>query len=351
MTQPIKVAVVGVGNFGRHHARVYRELPEAELVGVYDTNEQRSAAVASDFRCRRFGRFEDLFGEVDAASVAVPTGQHSETGQKLMAAGIDVLIEKPMARTASEAEALIATARQHRRILQIGHLERFNPAVQAAREVVSSPLFFEVHRLSVFSPRSLEVDVVLDLMIHDLDIVLSLVDSRPEEIRAVGLAVLTPRIDIANVRVCFQNGCVANFTASRVSTEQIRKLRWFQPHQYISVDYARQEASITAVDLSGPQPVLSYQRLQIPRQEPLRLQLLDFLTNVRQRSTPTMGGTEGQRVLAVAHEILDEISRHSNRLKTRVGVAPFPPSWPEEAQNRDISCDARQERERSELKP
>jgi predicted dehydrogenase len=315
MTSPIRVAVVGVGKFGHNHARVFRELPDAELVGVYDPDPQRCAEIASAYGCRPFTQLEELFGNVDAASVAAPTILHSDIGQRLMVAGIDVLIEKPMARTVAEAQALTALSQERGRILQIGHLERFNPAVLAARSIVTTPVFFEVHRMSVFTPRSLEVDVVLDLMIHDLDIVLSLVNSCPEEIRAVGLAVLTPKIDIANVRICFQNGCVANFTASRVSTEQIRKLRWFQPHEYVSLDYSRQEASVTSVDISGSQPLLSYRRLESPRDEPLKLQLADFLRNVRQRSTPMVGGKEGQRALDLAHQILGEISRHSERLK------------------------------------
>ena len=325
MTKPTRVAVVGVGRFGRQHARLYRELPEAELVGVFDADQQRAAEVAQEFECRKFSRLEELYGEVDAASVAVPTDRHAEIGQRLLEAGIDVLVEKPMARNPSEADALIASAQKHQRILQVGHLERFNPAVEAARAIVSFPLFFEAHRLSLFSPRSLEVDVVLDLMIHDLDIVLSLVNSEPEEIRGVGLAVLTPKIDIANVRLCFQNGCVANFTASRVSTEQVRKLRWFQPHEYVSIDYARQEAAVTTVDFSGGQPALSYRRLETLREEPLRLQLQNFLENVRERRIPKTGGKEGQRALVLAHQILDEITRHSNRLKTKNGITAFPP--------------------------
>jgi predicted dehydrogenase len=322
----IKVAVVGVGRFGRQHARLYREMPEAELMGVFDADQQRASEVAAEFGCRKFARLEELFGEVKAASVAVPTDKHAEIGQKLMQAGIDVLVEKPMARTPAEADGLIAAAQEHQRILQVGHLERFNPAVEAARAIVSTPLFFEVHRLSVFTPRSLEVDVVLDLMIHDLDIVLSLVNSEPEEIRAVGIAVLTPKIDIANVRLCFQNGCVANFTASRVSTEKIRKLRWFQPHEYVSIDYARQEAAVTAVAFTDGRPELSFRKLETQSAEPLRLQLEDFLTNVRERRTPKTGGKEGQRALVLAHHILGEISRHTSRLKANNAVPAFPPA-------------------------
>ncbi len=316
MNEAIKVAVVGVGQFGRHHARVYRDLPEAELTGVFDIDEQKAAAVAAEYNCRKFSSLEELFGKAETASLAVPTELHSEIGVKLLEGGIDLLVEKPLARTTPEADALIAAAEKHRRILQVGHLERFNPAVQAVREILGSPLFFEVHRLSIFTERSLDVDVVLDLMIHDLDIVLSLVDSEPEEIRAVGLPVLSPKIDIANVRLSFQNGCVANFTASRVSPEKIRKLRWFQPREYVSLDYARQDAAVTTVDISSGRPVLSHRRLEPPRAEPLQLQLADFLRNVRQRTAPAVGGKEGRRALQLAHQILQQIGSHSDRLRT-----------------------------------
>jgi len=320
MTETTKVAVVGVGRFGRQHVRVYHELPEAELVGVFDADVARCQEIAQEYGCRAFARLEDVFNEAQAASVAVPTQSHAEIGCKFLEAGIDVLVEKPMARTLGEADSLIAAAEQHQRILQVGHLERYNPAVEAVRALARSPLFFEVHRLSPFSPRSLDVDVVLDLMIHDLDIVLSLVDSEPEEIRAVGLPVLTPKIDIANVRLCFQNGCVANFTASRVSTERIRKLRWFQPQEYISVDYARQDATVIQVDSSGLGPTLSHRNLDPPRREPLQAQLADFLNNVRLRRAAAVGGKQGRRALQLAHQIVEEIDRHSGRLSKGVGV-------------------------------
>jgi predicted dehydrogenase len=303
---------------------VYHELPDAELVGVHDKDAARAAEVAKEYGCRSFERLEDLFGVVEAATVAVPTEKHAEVGEQLMEAGIDVLVEKPMARSLAEADTLIAAAERHGRILQVGHLERFNPAVMAARKIVSVPLFFEVHRLSVFIERSLDVDVVLDLMIHDLDIVLSLVGSEPEEIRASGLAVLTPKIDIANVRLAFENGCVANFTASRVSLETVRKLRWFQPREYISVDYARQDASVTKVDMAGGQPKLSHQKLEPPRQEPLQLQLMDFLHNVRTRNRPEMNGTAGRRALRLAHQILEQIRLHHERLMKHAAAASLP---------------------------
>jgi predicted dehydrogenase len=321
MSERIKVAVVGVGKFGRQHARVYDELPEAELVGVYDASAERAREVATAHHCRAFASLEELTSEVQAASVAVPTEHHAEAACRLLEAGLDVLVEKPIAPTVADADRMIATAARTGRILQVGHLERFNPAVEAAGALARGPLFFEAHRLSPFSPRSLDVDVVMDLMIHDLDIVLSLVDSEPEEIRAVGLAVLSPRFDIANVRVAFENGCVANFTASRVSTERVRKLRWFQPNEYISVDYARQDAVVIAVNTTGGAPVLSPRRLDPPQQEPLRRQLQAFLQSVSDRTPPLIGGKEGRRALSLAHQIQQEMDRHAKSLQESMSLA------------------------------
>ena len=317
INHPVKVAVVGVGKFGQHHARVYRELPGAELAGVYDTDAARAAEMAAAHHCRAFTSLEELMEQADAASIAVPTQHHAAVACQLLEAGVDVLVEKPMARTLAEADQMIATAERRGRILQVGHLERFNPAVEAASAIARGPLFFEAHRLSPFSPRSLDVDVVMDLMIHDLDIVLSLVDSEVEEIRAVGLAVLTPKFDISNARISFENGCVANFTASRVSTERVRKLRWFQPQEYISVDYARQDAIVIAVEKTGGAPMLSHRRLEPPQQEPLRRQLESFLECVRERKTPLVSGQNGRRALGLAHQIDQEMDRHASRLQSR----------------------------------
>ncbi|HWP86196.1 MAG TPA: Gfo/Idh/MocA family oxidoreductase [Terriglobia bacterium] len=314
MSDIVKIAVVGAGKFGRQHARVYAELPEAELVGVYDADPACAAEVAAAHHCRAFGSLDELAGQVQAVSVAVPTEHHATVATKLLESGIDVLVEKPMARTLAEADQMIAASERHQRILQVGHLERFNPAVEAAAALARRPLFFEAHRLSPFSPRSLDVDVVMDLMIHDLDIVLSLVESEPEEIRAVGLAVLSPKFDIANVRVSFENGCVANFTASRVSTERVRKLRWFQPQEYLSVDYARQDAIVIAVETTGGMPMLSHRKLAPPQQEPLRRQLEDFLRCVRDRARPRINGSQGRRALALAHQIQQAMIRHAERL-------------------------------------
>ena len=238
MTTP-RVAVIGAGSFGRHHLRILGKSPNAQLAGVVDLNHDRAAAVALDYGCPVYASPEELAGKVDAAVVAVPTSAHADVGCALLESGIDILVEKPIASDLASARRLVDTAARHGRILQVGHLERFNPAVAALKKIVTMPLFFEIHRLSLFSPRSLDVDVVLDLMIHDLDLVLDLAGTMPEEIRAAGISILSDKVDIANVRLAFPGGCVANLTASRVSTERVRKMRLFQPHQYISLDYQK----------------------------------------------------------------------------------------------------------------
>ena len=326
----IPVAVIGAGTFGRQHARVYRELPEADLVGVYDSDAGRTQAVAGEFGCRAFASLDEAAASVRAATVAVPTASHAAVGCALLERGVDVLVEKPIASSLPDADRLLETAQRAGRLLQVGHLERYNPAVTAVRKVVTRPLFFEVHRLSVFTPRSLDVDVVLDVMIHDLDIVLALAGGEVEEVRAAGLPILSPKIDIANVRVAFDNGCVANFTASRVSTERVRKLRFFQPGQYISLDYSRQDVVVFSVDAGpegqpqpGSQPRISRQALLgdsfgrhagQPHEEPLRAEVRDFLECVRTRRAPLVGGAEGRRALDLALRIVAAIDEHNRRL-------------------------------------
>ncbi len=325
MSTSIKVAVVGVGRFGRNHARLYHEMESVELAGVYDTNRDRAAEVAAEHGCRVYETLDDLTGDAEAASVAVPTENHRDVACRLMEAGLDVLVEKPISRSLDEAGEMIETAERRGRILQVGHLERFNPAVEAARMIARDPLFFEAHRLSPFSPRSLDVDVVLDLMIHDLDVVLSLVNSPVEEIRGVGLAVLSPKIDIANVRVGFEDGCVANFTASRVSTERVRKLRWFQPREYVSVDYDRQTAFRIGVEVTGAGPQLAPEQLQPVKEEPLLRQLGSFLRCVRNRENPEVDGKQARRALELAHQILKEIENHEQRLRASRGAPVLKP--------------------------
>jgi len=324
----VNVAVIGVGAFGRNHARVYQQLEQqgepVRLLGVVDRDVTRADSVAREFGCRAFGSLEQLVtthSEVQAASVTVPTVHHLEAARALMSVGVDVLIEKPLATTLAEADDLIALAQANRRVAQVGHLERFNPAVRATIPLLTQPMFFEVHRLSVFTPRALDVDVVLDLMIHDLDIVLSFVKSPVNEVRAVGLAILSGKTDIANVRVEFASGCVANFTASRVSTERIRKLRFFQPRQYISVDYGRQDVlAFTVGDDPGAgaipsvNPQIGMVKPPVTSEEPLHAELKSFLAAVRDRSVPVVPLEDGRLALALALEIVDHIHRHGDKI-------------------------------------
>ena len=325
---PISVAVVGVGVFGRNHARVYKELEQqgepVRLLGVVDPDLNRADAVASEFGCKGFSSVHQMLtthSELQAASVASPTVHHLAVAQELMQAGVDVLIEKPLAATLAEAEQLVALAARHKRIAQVGHLERFNPAVRATVPLLTQPMFFEVHRLSVFSPRSLDVDVVLDLMIHDLDIVLTFANSPVKEVRAVGLPILSGKVDIANVRLEFESGCVANFTASRVSTERVRKLRFFQPRQYVSLDYGRQEVLVFTVGQDGAapgtpsvNPQIGMSKPPVASEEPLHAELKSFLRAVRERSTPLVPLEDGQRALALALEIVAAIRDHGKKV-------------------------------------
>ncbi|HUK25693.1 MAG TPA: Gfo/Idh/MocA family oxidoreductase [Terriglobales bacterium] len=322
--QTINVAVIGVGAFGRNHARVYRQLAEegeaVRLVGLVDSDLARADAAAQEFGCRAFGSLAQLLtthSEVQAASVAVPTVHHLEIAGALMEAGVDVLVEKPLASSLAEADEMLQVAQRHGRIAQTGHLERFNPAVRAVLPLVTQPMFFEAHRLSVFTPRSLDVDVVLDLMIHDLDIILAFVESPLREIRAVGLPILSPKTDIANVRLEFASGCVANLTASRVSTERVRKLRFFQPRQYISMDYSRQDVLVFTVGEEGEalgapsvNPQIKVAQPPVAGEEPLHAELKSFLEAVRNRTMPVVSLEDGRRALAVALDITAAIRQH-----------------------------------------
>jgi predicted dehydrogenase len=364
---PLRVAVIGAGAFGRNHLRVYRELEAAhpdlvQLAALVEPDPTRRETFAAQYNIPAFASVTDLLSArspapetgaphlasamwVNAASICVPTTHHATVAEQLLLAGIDILIEKPFAATLDEAGHLVSLARERARIIAVGHLERFNPAVTATLAVLNRPMFFEAHRLSVFTPRSLDVDVVLDLMIHDLDIVLALAQSPVREVRAVGLPVLSRKTDIANVRIEFESGCVANFTASRVSTEQVRKLRLFQPHQYLSLDFARQELLTISVDpailaaaaamgvatgagaphlasemwaAKGPgaqpqHPSPGLTKSAIPRAEPLRLELEDFLHAVRTRTQPRVPAEAGRAALSLALEINHQIAAHAHR--------------------------------------
>jgi predicted dehydrogenase len=292
-----KLAVIGAGQFGKNHCRVVQESERAELTAVVDIDPIR--APLTDYR--------QLAGLVDAAIIAAPTSVHAEIAGWLLEAGIDVLVEKPITPDLASADRLIAAAEKHGRVLQVGHLERFNPAVAALETRATLPLFFEIHRMNAFSPRSLDVDVVLDLMIHDVDVVLALTREEPSEVRAAGVSILSSKVDIANVRLQFPNGCVANLTASRISTERIRKLRLFQPNQYLSLDYGRQDLAIFSVH-NGQ---IGFEQAPVANGEPLKLQFDAFLDCLETRQTPKTSGRAARRSLGVALAILDKIEVHS----------------------------------------
>ncbi len=304
----IRVAVIGAGAFGRNHVRVVSENSGARLTHVVDLNARRANEHAAQYQVIGTTSLDEIIGQVDAAIIAAPTSAHAEIGCRLLEAGIDVLIEKPIASSLADADRLIDAAARNRRILQVGHLERFNPAVMELERLATLPLFFEIHRMSMFTLRSLDVDVVLDLMIHDLDIVLALAKAELTEIRAAGISILSPKVDIANVRLEFADGCVANLTASRVSTEKIRKLRIFQPSQYISVDYAKQTAAVCTV---GGDAGLAFDQLSVKTGEPLKLQFDAFLDAVTTRNTPKLNGSVARRTLEVALAVLDRIELHA----------------------------------------
>jgi predicted dehydrogenase len=358
----LRVAVAGAGAFGRNHLRVYRELEAAglgvSLVAALEPDPARAAEAEATYAIPVFASVDQLLSadlRLDAASVAVPTVHHHAVASALLGAGLDLLVEKPLATSLPEADDLVDRAEKGKRILQVGHLERFNPAVLAIEPRLRRPMFFEAHRLSVFTPRALDVDVVLDLMIHDLDIVLTFAHSPVREVRAVGLPILSPKVDIANVRVEFESGCVANFTASRVSTERVRKLRFFEPRQYVSIDYARRDLLVIRLDsgipgslppeiaallASGkadpamlaqlaaagghPAPGLSINKPEIAPGEPLRLEIESFLESVSTRREPRVTARQGREALALALEIQAAMVSHAHRAGLENFFEPTP---------------------------
>jgi predicted dehydrogenase len=314
----IPVAVIGVGEHGKKHAREFKEIPGAELVGVYDLRPERGSEVAGQLGVQAFESLEAALSGVRAASVVIPTSDHAAVVRQAFERGVDILVEKPITRTVEEADELIALASARGCILQVGHLERFNPGVLAARATIRQPLFFEVHRLGVFSPRSLDVDVIFDLMIHDLDLLLWMVNSPIRDVRAVGLPVLSDKPDIANARVEFENGAVANLTASRVSTEKVRKFRYFQPYEYFSIDFSRRDAIMLRVDHNGPAPQIAFQKLQAEPVDPLRAELAAFIESVETRHPPLVGGLEGRNALALAEKVMNCIEQHAAKVNVRL---------------------------------
>jgi predicted dehydrogenase len=305
----VRAAVVGVGHLGRHHARILSTLTGVTLAGIVDQNPERAKDLAAAHGTVVVPDVDALIGQVDAVVVATPTVSHAKVAVPLLEAGIAVLVEKPMARSLAEADALIAAAQAGGATLGVGHTERFNPAVTAARERLSAPRFIEVHRLGTFPDRSLDIDVVFDLMIHDLDVILSIVESPVAAIDAVGVPVLTPKIDIANVRLRFENGCIANLTASRISRDRTRKIRFFQPDSYVSVDYAAQELEVWRLvrPLAGL-PGIEGGVVPVQQEEPLKRELEDFIEAVRLRRPPLVTGEDGRRALALAEDVTSQMT-------------------------------------------
>lgn len=291
----LRVAVIGVGHLGKEHARIYSQLPEVELVGVVDKDPQRAREIAA-----QYGTRADVdLNKIDAASVVVPTDSHFEVAKSLLEKGKSILVEKPITRTIGEAQRLVDLAKKKKLLLQVGHIERFNPIIQNLARLVKEPRFIEIHRLSPFTPRGTEVGVVLDLMIHDIDIILALVRDKIKSVEAVGVNVLTPHEDIANARIVFKNGCVANLTASRVSPERMRKIRVFQPSSYTSVDYYKQEG--VCYYKKGKE--ILKEILTVGKEEPLRLELEDFVSSVLNGKRPLVSGEDAIMALEVAEKI------------------------------------------------
>lgn len=319
--QKPKTAVIGVGSLGQHHARNYAELSnegKGIFVGVCDSSEEQAKTIAEKNNCEYFTDWRDLLDKVDAVSIVTPTETHAEIACAFLENGVDVLVEKPIARTLEEADRMIASAQKTGAKLMVGHLERFNPAMVALRPHVNNPLYFEIHRVSPFPNRSLDVDVVLDVMIHDLDAIQWLVGETVdvEAIHAVGIPVISDKVDAANARIEFENGAVANITASRIGTEKIRKTRFYQTNSYVVLDYGTKFASVTSLNPEAAHPLLgiNINRLEINDIEPLRAELSAFLDCILSDDAPPINAHDGRRALALALGVLDKIERHRNRL-------------------------------------
>ncbi len=305
--EPLRIAVIGVGHLGRHHARILAAMPDVRLAGVVDTIPERAAEIAASTGSVAFTDYRDLFDRVDAVVVAVPTELHAGIAVPFLQQGTPVLVEKPMSRTLEDADRMIAAAEAGRTVLAVGHTERHNPAVGIALRLVTAPRFIEVHRLSAFPDRSLDIDVVFDLMIHDLDVILAIVGPDVVSIEAVGVPVLTPKYDIANVRLRFASGCIANITASRISKDRVRKIRFFQRDAYLSVDYASQEVEGYRLVRKEPRPGIEGGAIPVEREEPLGRELADFVKAVRTGGSPLVDGAAGRRALLLASQIAERM--------------------------------------------
>lgn len=317
----LKVAAIGVGSLGRHHARNYAELAaegRVELVGFCDINDETVRKLAAEHSTSSFTDWRELLDQVDAVSIATPTETHAGIACEFLEKGIHVLVEKPIALAVAEAASMIAAAETSGATLMVGQLERYNPAMVALRPKVTRPLYFEIHRVSPFPNRSLDVDVVLDVMIHDLDAVQWLVgeDIPVSEIRAVGIPVISDKVDAANARIEFANGTVANITASRIGTEKIRKTRFYQTDAYVVLDYATKFASLTSLNPEASHPLagIKIDRLEINDIEPLRAEITAFLDSIENKTTPPITGNDGRRALALAVGVLERIEAHRGRL-------------------------------------
>ena len=302
---PVRVAVVGVGHLGQHHARLLASLDGVELVGVCDTNRARAGEIAAKFGGQIFADSRELLSRVDAVTVAVPTVSHVDVALPFLDAGIATLVEKPIAPSVQDADRLVDAAERSGAMLATGHTERFNPAVATALPLISGPRFIEIHRLGTFPERSLDIDVIFDLMIHDLDLLLNVVKSEVTQIEAVGVNVLTPKADIANARLRFASGCIANVTASRISRERVRKARFFQNDAYVSIDYAAQELEVFRLVKAGARPMIQGGKVAVDNEEPLRRELEDFVDAVRTRRKPGVTGRDGRNALALATRVAE----------------------------------------------
>lgn len=308
MNKKTKAAVVGVGSLGQHHARVYTEMENVELVGVVDADAKRASEIAAKFDCPSYTDLSALYGKIDAASVVVPTSAHHAVSRALLKQGIHLLLEKPITSTLEEADDLISTSKESGALLQVGHIEQFNTGVIMLKKHLTNPRFIECHRVSPFVGRGTDVHVILDLMIHDIDIILSLIPAELSEIRASGTSVLTQMIDIANVRLAFSNGCVANITASRISFEKLRKIRIFQPDAYFSLDYAHQKMAVfRRVFEADGSPKITSEHLSTDKEEPLKGELASFIASIQTGALPKVSGEDGRRALDVALQIVDLI--------------------------------------------
>ncbi len=317
----IRIGVIGVGYLGRFHSQKYAAMDDVELVGVADVDQERAEAVAGECSTVAYTDYLALLDTVDAVSIVVPTIYHHAVATACLDRGIDILLEKPMTTTLEEADELICLAEEKKLILQVGHLERFNPAVIAMQPLLNNPLFIEAHRLSVFKNRGTDVDVILDLMIHDIDIILSIIDSPIKDIHTVGAPVITPLTDIANARIVFENGCTANVTVSRISMDNMRRMRIFQPGKYLSVDFSKKE--VMAIKLkqgnANALPLPDISKHGFTEQDVLELELTEFVSNVRNRSKPTVSGVEGRRALDVALRVIGQIKENQNKVAHLLG--------------------------------